>query len=136
MSTMEQVEQNLASAGRSAIGSLAAADEAVIARAREAYRGLMPIRCTRCYYCMPCPNGVEIPQNFDLYSDGFVHQDLETQRTIYARFLEETERAGACTACKACEEKCPQQLPISDWMKKVHAVLGEGKPYPRTDGPK
>ena len=136
MSTMEQVEQNLASAGRSATGSFTAADQAVIARVREAYRGLMPIRCTRCHYCMPCPNGVAIPQNFDLYNDGFVHQDLEVQRHIYERFLDESERAGACTGCKACEEKCPQQLPISDWMTKVRAVLGEGKPYPQKEEPK
>nr|MBP7332999.1 4Fe-4S dicluster domain-containing protein [Bacillota bacterium] len=42
----------------------------------------------------------------------------------------EASRAGSCVQCKACEEKCPQKISISEWMPKAHAVLGEGQSYP------
>jgi predicted aldo/keto reductase-like oxidoreductase len=28
-----------------------------------------------------------------------------------------------------CEEKCPQSIPISEWMLVVHDVLGAGKDF-------
>jgi hypothetical protein len=39
-------------------------------------------------------------------------------------FLAADARAGACADCDTCEPQCPQQIPISDWMPKVHALLG------------
>jgi len=45
-------------------------------------------------------------------------------------WLPENERASACKDCNECEDKCPQSIPISEWMPRVHAVLGEGQPYP------
>jgi len=51
--------------------------------------------------------------------------DLKEAPFRYQRFMTETERAGACTACRACEAKCPQQIPISEWMPKVAAALGK-----------
>ena len=44
-------------------------------------------------------------------------------------FLKEETRASGCVECRACEDKCPQGIPISEWMPKVHSVLGEGKDY-------
>jgi predicted aldo/keto reductase-like oxidoreductase len=51
--------------------------------------------------------------------------DVKTARFRYGRFLAEGARASACVACRACEPKCPQQIPISEWMPKAAAVLGE-----------
>jgi predicted aldo/keto reductase-like oxidoreductase len=127
MSTMDQVEGNLRSASKSAIGKLGKRDIALIDRIRSKYLEKIPISCTNCRYCMPCPNGVDIPSNFELYNNGFIHDDMKTSRTTYSRFFDEKERASACKQCKECEEKCPQKLPISDLMTKVHAALSEGK---------
>ena len=38
-------------------------------------------------------------------------------------------RAVNCIQCGVCEEKCPQNIPISQRMPVVHNVLGEEKPY-------
>jgi predicted aldo/keto reductase-like oxidoreductase len=38
-------------------------------------------------------------------------------------------QAGACIACRECEDLCPQSILISEWMPVVHAVLGQGKPF-------
>jgi len=129
MTTPAQVEENLQSAEKSGAHSLGAGESRLVDEVRRAYLGKIPIPCTNCGYCMPCPNGVNIPRNFDLYSGGFIHEDPGTSRALYMRFLTEAERAGACTQCGACEEKCPQAIPVRTWMPKVHAVLGEGSGY-------
>jgi len=129
MTAMPQVEENLASAANAAVGALTAADRELIAELRAAYLAGNPIPCTKCSYCQPCPNGVEIVRNFELYNDGFIHEDVRTSRRVYTIFLAEGQRGGACLACRACEELCPQKIPISDWLKKVHAVLAEDQPY-------
>ncbi len=127
MTTMGQVEGNIRSADMSGIGSIGKDDLELIDRVRAKYREKIPISCTHCGYCMPCPNGVDIPSNFELYNNGFIHDDMKTSRTTYSRFFEEKERAGACKQCKECEEKCPQKLPISELMTKVHASLSGSK---------
>jgi predicted aldo/keto reductase-like oxidoreductase len=129
MSTMGELEQNLLSAARSSVHSLGAAELGLIDRIRKTYLNAIPIPCTKCGYCLPCPNGVNIPRNFELYNDGYIHDDPRTGGFLYARFLTESERASACLQCGACEKLCPQEIPVSEWMPKVHAVLGERKPY-------
>ena len=128
MSAMAHVEENVASAERSGVGSLTQEGLALIDEVREAYRELCPIPCTQCNYCMPCPNGVNIPGNFEVYNQGVMYDKPDNARESYD-WLKEEERANACIACLECEDKCPQSIPISDWMVHVHEVLGEGAPY-------
>jgi len=143
MSTMQQVEENVASATASGIGALTEEDLALVDRVREVYQDLGPIPCTECGYCMPCPNGVDIPYNFRLYNNGVMYEggDPGSARWWY-RFMVDVERkdfegdfhrekgqAAECIQCRECEEKCPQSIPISEWMPIVHQVLGEGKSY-------
>ncbi len=123
MSTFEQVEQNLASAGRSGVGSLTEEELAAYARVREAYEALCPIPCTDCKYCMPCPNGVNIPGVFDIYNDSIMYENPERGRMVYNHFMSEDERANLCIECGECLEKCPQQIEIPDWLKKAHELL-------------
>ena len=124
MKAMREVEENLKAADRSAIGSLRTVDQELVARVREILRERAPIPCTQCGYCLPCPSGVNIPRNFMLYNDCVIYEDPAIPRAVYARFLPEGERAAACTACRTCEEKCPQGIVISERLPEVHAVLG------------
>jgi len=128
MSTMEQVEENVASADASGVGRLEAEDLALVDEVRELYRELCPIPCTECGYCMPCPNGVNIPRNFHLYNQGVIYEKPELARGSYG-YVSPEQQASACVQCGECEELCPQGIPISEWMPSVHEVLGEGKPY-------
>jgi len=127
-SAMAHVKENVASAEKSAVGLLTDEELALIDRVRSAYNELCPIPCTQCRYCMPCPHGVDIPQNLDVYNQGVMYEKPDAARTSY-QFIDEENRANACTDCGECEEKCPQMIPISDWMVHVHEVLGEGAPY-------
>jgi len=129
MSAMRHVEENVASAAASGIDTLTEEELALVAQVREKYEELCPIPCTQCEYCMPCPNGVNIPRNFEAYNEGAMYDKPDHGRRVYSQWIPEAERASACIQCRECEDKCPQSILISEWMPWVHAVLGEGKPY-------
>ncbi|MGQ9554784.1 MAG: aldo/keto reductase [Anaerolineae bacterium] len=129
MSTMAQVQDNLASADASGVGLLSEAELALVSKVRDTYRNLKPIPCTGCEYCMPCPQGVNIPRNFAIYNQGMMYNTAESSREEYNKWLDANARASLCIQCRQCEPKCPQHIEISDWMPRVHEVLGEGKPY-------
>ncbi|MGA9060765.1 MAG: aldo/keto reductase [Terracidiphilus sp.] len=124
MSTMDQVVDNLKIVDEARVGKLGPADQSLIARVREQYQARITIPCTKCGYCMPCPNGVNIPVSFDLFNYAHAYDDLAAARFRYKFVLREEERAGACIDCDTCEGLCPQHIPISEWMPKVAELLG------------
>ena len=72
--------------------------------------------CRRCAYCMPCPNGLNIP--FLLLIEGYYSRyelkDWATQRlSTLAKTYDD------CEACGVCLEKCPYDLPIPELMEKA-----------------
>ncbi len=122
MSTLPQVQENLASADRSVAGRLSAEEMSVVDKVREEYRRLAPVPCTGCKYCMPCPNGVEIPEILKYYNDALIYENLRTPRFLYST-ISQDKRADSCVECFECEEKCPQGIPITEQLKKAHALL-------------
>jgi len=120
------VKQNVASACASGVGTMTQAELQLIARARDAYGALNPIPCTGCGYCMPCPNGVAIPDNFQLYNNAVVFKGSSRQlnRNLY-NDMPAGKRAEACIQCGECEEKCPQKIAIGEWMPRVHEALAK-----------
>ncbi len=124
MSTMEQVEQNIASASESGSGTLTEEDLALVARVRDEYQALARIPCTDCRYCVPCPNGVNIPRVFAIYNDAMMYGDEQEARMSYA-WLSEEERADVCVECEECLEKCPQQIEIPDWLARADKFLAQ-----------
>lgn len=129
MSTMTQVEENIASANASAEGQLKPAELELVNKVRETYQGLSPIPCTKCEYCLPCPNGVAIPRNFATYNEGIMFNNQQGAMQDYKQWIPDEAKASQCIACQECETKCPQNIPISQWMPLVDAALGEGKPF-------
>ena len=128
MSTMQQVQDNIASASASAVNQINAHDLALIDKAREAYQGLSPIPCTKCEYCMPCPNGLNIPNMFEIFNHAVMYNAFEEGRSRYEHLRPE-ERASNCGKCLHCEGVCPQHIEVSSWMERIHPVLGEKQPY-------
>lgn len=125
MSTMEHVEENIASAARSQIGLLATEERALVKRVRQAYLDLAPIPCTDCKYCLPCPTGVDIPRIFTVYNTVMMHGERDRTQWGYISSLSGEERADQCVACGKCEQICPQQIKIIDWLKEAHAFFTE-----------
>lgn len=119
MSTEEQLEENLKAFENLTVGGLSEEDHALIRKFKEAYHSLMPIGCTGCRYCQPCPQNVHIPDIFVAYNESRMFSDPGTLRWHYKEHIEKGEDASKCIGCGACEGICPQHLPIIDLLKKV-----------------
>jgi predicted aldo/keto reductase-like oxidoreductase len=136
MSTMQQVIENVAAAGRSRPGKLTKGELSFIDKVRKAFLDYSPVPCTKCGYCMPCPNGVETPTIFDMFNEATMYDDFTRAQFRYMGAgpdaLKENQRADKCQECEECVEKCPQQIPIPDWLKKAHEKLfvKDFKPQP------
>jgi uncharacterized protein len=126
MSAMGQVEENVAVADSAEAGAMTPQDLELVGRVRETYRRRMKVSCTACKYCMPCPNGVNIPGCFEQYNNASMYEAMENARFFYnySVFLGANGRASRCVECGECMEKCPQQIPIPDVLKDVEALLG------------
>ena len=123
MSNMEQTVQNLEIAGRSGVGTITEKERAVIAEAQKTYSESLPIPCTKCRYCMPCPSGVDIPCNFEMYNNmSAMPETAPLMRNMYG-MISPKEQASGCTACGQCETRCPQHLTIPQYLKQVDAAL-------------
>jgi uncharacterized protein len=125
VSTLEQMIENVRYANDASPNSLSADELALIDQVRLAYRKLLKVDCTGCGYCMPCPNGVNIPQNFAMYNDSFLFEDSqEMNKFFYNQMLTPEQKASGCFDCLICEGLCPQKLRISQLLKDVHQLLG------------
>jgi predicted aldo/keto reductase-like oxidoreductase len=125
MSSMSQLIENIRIAEYAEAGTLSGAELQVVAEVCEAYRNMLQIGCTGCAYCVPCPNGVNIPLNFSLYNDSFMFKDEDLNFMLYNHMLTPEQRASNCAECGECEEHCPQQIKIPEELKKVHERLAQ-----------
>jgi uncharacterized protein len=104
---------------------LSSEDLALIDRVAETYRSMFKVACTSCGYCMPCPQGIHIAENFKLYNDLTLFKAYENSRMAYNYWLPAEQRASNCTQCGQCEELCPQHLRVGELLKEVHTALAE-----------
>ncbi len=125
MSTMEQVEDNLRTC--SDPDPLSTADQQAIAKHLVKLKNMAELYCTGCRYCMPCPQNIPIANVFDLYNKGRVyglwHHAKAGYSSIGSNPNRPAEKADACIECGACEEKCPQNIPIIAQLKEAHSAL-------------
>jgi len=126
MSTMQQVRENIACADRSDATLLSEEDLILVNAIREEYRRLVPVPCTNCKYCLPCPNSVEIAEIFEHYNNANIYDNPRAPRFHYSN-LSSDQQADNCVECFECEEKCPQGISIVEYLKKAHALLGENR---------
>ena len=108
MDSVEQVDVNTAAA--EPLVPPADVELAGLAREKELWGGRF---CRRCAYCMPCPNGLDIP--FLLLIEAY-YSRYELRDWALARLSALEKTFGDCTACGECIEKCPYNLPVPDMM--------------------
>jgi len=69
--------------------------------------------CRRCQYCMPCPEGVQIPTVMNVRS---FWKRFPRERFAGGWIAEAVYTARDCVECGECEEKCPYRLPIREML--------------------
>ncbi|MCK4990011.1 MAG: aldo/keto reductase, partial [Bacteroidales bacterium] len=69
MSTLEQVLENLELGHSFSDGLWTLEEGKAIDQVNQVIKKLQRVNCTDCGYCMPCPEGVNIPRNFSLCND-------------------------------------------------------------------
>ncbi len=89
---------------------------------------------------MPCPYGVNIPQNFALLNNFSMEENSIKRwliRRKYRKLVGSKEKldkdypngsATLCVNCRVCVEKCPQSISIPEELVKVDAILGKREP--------
>lgn len=139
MGSQQMVDENCASADNSGIGSLSEVEAQAVEKVADIYRSKILVPCTACNYCMPCPVGVDIPDNFALlnnraFNAGWLNRFLSGRK--YKAMADRAEkvdpdqpngRASICVRCGKCLEKCPQHIQIPEELEKVDSILGMGK---------
>ncbi|HBF10332.1 aldo/keto reductase [Thermotoga neapolitana] len=123
MSTLEQVKQNVEIMSKITPNNLTEEDMKMIEEIKKTLESFAVINCTECGYCMPCPNGVDIPGNFRLYNETVMFEDWEGGRRTYRWFESQKSAASFCVECGECLSKCPQKLDIPNLLKRVHREL-------------
>ncbi len=123
MGALSEVEENLATLNSAQSNPLGPAEQAVIAAARDAFRERIEIMCTDCRYCLPCPEGVAIPEVFTIFNDASIYNSHEAVRWQYENLLKNARDGGRCVACGQCEQVCPQQLDIIATLERAHKAF-------------
>jgi len=131
MSAPGQVTENLACAAQGLPDSLTPEELAVVETMRETFASRVKIPCTGCRYCMPCEHGVDIPSCFMYYNQAYTYEAKEKAAGVYLWALNGSFSGGVpgfascCVECGECEEKCPQHLPIREYLKDVSEFFGK-----------
>jgi len=134
MSSLEQLRENVTSANR--METLTPAEQGQIRQLFEQNQKLADLYCTGCSYCLPCPNDIQIPENFRYMNWFRVWGMEESARAAYAKLSMQGawtpyagmvigKQAGECLECGECEPKCPQNIPIVEQLREVARVLGQ-----------
>lgn len=113
----EQIEENLRIFDTVEAGVMDDAELKLMEDVRRAYLDRTKIGCTGCKYCMPCPNGVNIPGIFSVWNNVSLYCTDPANDWGLKRIKENGNGADQCVGCKRCEEACPQHLPIIEQLQ-------------------
>jgi predicted aldo/keto reductase-like oxidoreductase len=126
MNAPEQLSENLAIAENALPGCLNDEEKAVYDKVRNIFAASYKIPCTGCNYCMPCPQGVNIPGCFAAYNTrsvmGFMAGMQQYMTSVHVT-SDKTGRPGQCIRCGTCESHCPQKLPIINHLIEVRKKM-------------
>ncbi len=117
MDSPEQVDRNLSVLPE--IRGLDESEMSALLEERDLWKGEF---CRRCEYCMPCPQGLNIPFLLLLiaYWERYKLKDWVLQRLSALE-----KKFDDCIKCGECEKKCPYDLHIIEMMKKGSDIIKE-----------
>ncbi|MBR6407839.1 MAG: aldo/keto reductase [Clostridia bacterium] len=125
MNSTEMIDQNISVADSSPVGCMDEAEHRLINEVRDIIKSAMRISCTGCSYCMPCPQGVDIPVCFSSYNILHTEGWFKGMKTYFmcTSMRRDPSIASNCIGCGKCERHCPQGIQIREELKKVTKEL-------------
>ena len=121
MNSLAMVEENCRIANAALPGCLTEEEKTLIANVKIEVERSLQVPCTGCAYCMPCPQGVDIPQAFRCYNEMFTERK-STGRREYLQVVglrKPVALTTQCVGCGKCEKHCPQAIPIIRELKNA-----------------
>jgi len=128
MNVDAHIDENIRIACDAPPSGMNEAELAIIDRVRATYRELLQVDCTGCAYCMPCPEGIDIPAAFKNLNNRHMFGRLEPT-LFHAAYLGiqtpdgQPHWTSSCVDCGKCEGKCPQHIPIREKFALVQRDL-------------
>ena len=130
MSTLEQVQDNCR-----AFRDFKPLDDgelAAIDRARAALKEGGAVQCTSCDYCAKvCPLNIGISQSLAVLNHYINYGDAASagyQMGFVVRFNAGKNMITECIRCGACEDACPQNLPILEYFDRIYDEIFSVEP--------
>lgn len=125
MNSMEMLEENICVASEAQTGEFSEADFELIENVKKEINKSVKVGCTGCGYCMPCPQGVDIPGTFScynrMYSEAKTSARMDYMMTT--SFAKDSRNYARCVGCGKCEQHCPQHLMIREELQKAGREL-------------
>ena len=126
MDTMESIVENCATA--SVEGPLSPAELKKVDESFNEIKSLADLYCTGCNYCMPCPQGLDIPKILGMMNYHRVYGLTEYAKSQYSELSKPDSKKKSvddCTECGQCEVKCPQKIEVTRQLKETRSTLAD-----------
>ncbi|MGI6028932.1 MAG: aldo/keto reductase [Candidatus Heteroscillospira sp.] len=122
MSTVEQVADN--TEYMADFRPLNYDERMAVERVRTILAASGEIGCTNCRYCVDgCPKNIPIPDLFSVYNGMKQYGSGNFPTMMFDRTTIGKGKPSDCIGCAACEEHCPQHLPIREHLAAIRDIF-------------
>jgi predicted aldo/keto reductase-like oxidoreductase len=126
MRSLPELEENIGIAKQSFAGMLSEQEKEAFENVKAIFNEAYKIKCTGCNYCMPCPQGVSIPECFSAYNTLYTMGKAAARNQYFmsAGVVSAKQHfASLCNKCGKCEKVCPQHIEIRNALEEVTKKL-------------
>lgn len=125
MNSMEMVRENVKIASEARAGELTGTDMELFQMVKREINRKVRVGCTACGYCMPCPQGIDIPGTFRCYNEMYTEKPKVGRKEylMTTAFRKNQNPASGCIRCGKCERLCPQKIEIRRELRAASSEL-------------
>lgn len=124
MSSMEQMEENIATFD--SFTGLSDRERDTLGKAAQVFEQMPLIPCTSCNYCSAvCPKDIGISGACQALNIERIYHNAEAAkgRASFNILVQGRKLPAECLGCGACEDACPQKLPIRKLLAEFNEKI-------------